>query len=51
MTLLEDYLDGYEGIVIAVSHDRYFWIGPSGGFLPSRRGAWFSTRAAIRIMP
>ena len=24
MTLLEDYLDGYEGIVIAVSHDRYF---------------------------
>ncbi|MDD3795624.1 MAG: ABC-F family ATP-binding cassette domain-containing protein [Lachnospiraceae bacterium] len=24
MTLLEDYLDHYEGIVIAVSHDRYF---------------------------
>ena len=24
MTLLEDNLDGYEGIVIAVSHDRYF---------------------------
>ena len=24
MTLLEDYLDHYEGIVITVSHDRYF---------------------------
>lgn len=24
MALLEDYLDSYEGIVIAVSHDRYF---------------------------
>ena len=24
MTLLEDYLDRFEGIVIAVSHDRYF---------------------------
>ncbi len=24
MTILEDYLDSYEGIVIAVSHDRYF---------------------------
>lgn len=24
LTILEDYLDRYEGIVIAVSHDRYF---------------------------
>ncbi len=24
LTILEDYLDHYEGIVIAVSHDRYF---------------------------
>lgn len=24
MTILEDYLDSYEGIVITVSHDRYF---------------------------
>ena len=24
LTILEDYLDSYEGIVIAVSHDRYF---------------------------
>ncbi len=24
LTILEDYLDGFEGIVIAVSHDRYF---------------------------
>ncbi|MBQ4563116.1 MAG: ABC-F family ATP-binding cassette domain-containing protein [Lachnospiraceae bacterium] len=24
LTILEDYLDTYEGIVIAVSHDRYF---------------------------
>lgn len=24
LTILEDYLDNYEGIVIAVSHDRYF---------------------------
>ncbi|MGN0153434.1 MAG: ABC-F family ATP-binding cassette domain-containing protein [Lachnospiraceae bacterium] len=24
LTILEDYLDGFEGIVIVVSHDRYF---------------------------
>lgn len=24
LTILEDYLDSYDGIVIAVSHDRYF---------------------------
>ena len=24
LTILEDYLDGFQGIVIAVSHDRYF---------------------------
>ena len=24
LTILEDYLDGFDGIVIAVSHDRYF---------------------------
>jgi ATP-binding cassette subfamily F protein uup len=24
MVTLEDYLDGFEGCVIAVSHDRYF---------------------------
>lgn len=24
MTILEDYLDGFDGIVITVSHDRYF---------------------------
>ncbi len=24
LAILEDYLDGYEGIVITVSHDRYF---------------------------
>ena len=24
LTILEDYLDGFEGIVVAVSHDRYF---------------------------
>ena len=24
LAILEDYLDSYEGIVIAVSHDRYF---------------------------
>ena len=24
MAILEDYLDGYQGIVISVSHDRYF---------------------------
>jgi len=24
LTILEDYLDNYDGIVIAVSHDRYF---------------------------
>jgi ATP-binding cassette subfamily F protein uup len=24
LTILEDYLDGFQGIVVAVSHDRYF---------------------------
>lgn len=24
LTILEDYLDNYDGIVITVSHDRYF---------------------------
>ena len=24
LTILEDYLDHFQGIVIAVSHDRYF---------------------------
>ena len=24
LTILEDYLDRYEGIVVTVSHDRYF---------------------------
>ena len=24
LTILEDYLDSYEGIVVAISHDRYF---------------------------
>ena len=24
MTILEDYLDGFDGIIIIVSHDRYF---------------------------
>ena len=24
LAILEDYLDSYEGIVIVVSHDRYF---------------------------
>lgn len=24
LTILEDYLDSFAGIVIAVSHDRYF---------------------------
>ncbi len=24
LAILEDYLDGYDGIVITVSHDRYF---------------------------
>ena len=24
LTILEDYLDGFDGIVITVSHDRYF---------------------------
>lgn len=26
LTILEDYLASFDGIVIAVSHDRYFWI-------------------------
>lgn len=26
LTILEDYLDSFSGIIITVSHDRYFWI-------------------------
>lgn len=26
LTILEDYLNSFSGIVITVSHDRYFWI-------------------------
>lgn len=26
LTILEDYLNSFQGIVITISHDRYFWI-------------------------
>ena len=37
MTTLEDYLDSFDGIVITVSHDRYFLDTElSEGFFPLR---------------
>lgn len=37
LTILEDYLDNYDGIVITVSHDRYFLDRVVTVFLPSRK--------------
>ena len=49
LTVLEDYLDTFPGIVIAVSHDRIFWTGSPTGFSPLREaGGSAATRADIR---
>ena len=37
MTILEDYLDSFDGIVITVSHDRYFWTELSEEFFLLRK--------------
>lgn len=39
LTILEDYLDQFAGIVITISHDRYFWIVLSAASLPLKKVA------------
>ena len=54
LTILEDYLDGFQGIVIVVSHDRYFWTGRCAGFfafeeegkIRQYEGGWTDWQAA-----
>lgn len=36
LTVLEDYLETFSGVVITVSHDRYLWIRRAISFLFSR---------------
>ncbi len=51
LTVLEDYLDEFEGIVITVSHDRYFfWIGWCRIFAFEGGGQVRQYEAATRIM-
>ena len=51
MTILEDYLNSFSGIVIAVSHDRYFLtIWQTGSLNLTGKGMPFSMREAIRII-
>lgn len=55
LTVLEDYLDGFDGIVIAVSHDRYFLdrvvrriFAFEGGKLCQYEGGYSDYEAASR---
>lgn len=51
LVILEDYLDSYEGIVIVVSHDRYFLDRVVRRILPSRETERSgSMKAVIQIM-
>lgn len=51
MTILEDYLDDFDGIVITVSHDRYFLDRIVTAFLLLKRMVQFaSTKAVTQIM-
>lgn len=47
LTILEDYLDQFAGIVITISHDRYFWIVLSAASLPLKRWRDPSVRGRI----
>lgn len=51
LAILEDYLDSYEGIVIVVSHDRYFLDRVVRRILLSRETERSgSMKAVIQIM-
>ena len=51
LTVLEDYLDHFEGIVIIVSHDRYFLDRTVSRISPSKRAdICSSTKAITAIM-
>ena len=50
MTILEDYLNSFQGIVITVSHDRYFLDNVVAAFLNlMEMDICSSTRADTRI--
>lgn len=57
LTILEDYLDSFAGIVIAVSHDRYFldnvvdriFAFEEGGLLEQYEGGYTDYREAYRL--
>ena len=51
LALLEDYLDGFDGIVLTVSHDRYFLDRVVKSYLCFLKGERSpSTRAVIRTI-
>lgn len=51
MTILEDYLDSFSGIVITVSHDRYFLDNVVNRIMAFEEMAGLSSmRAVIRII-
>lgn len=50
MTILEDYLDSFSGIVITVSHDRYFLDNVVNRIMAfEERADWYSTKGDILI--
>lgn len=50
MTILEDYLDSFDGIVITVSHDRYFLDRVVRRIFPLRKmGESTSTKVVTQI--
>ncbi len=56
LTILEDYLDGFDGIVITVSHDRYFldrsvsriFAFEPGGVIRQYEGGYSDYLAAVK---
>ena len=57
LTILEDYLDSFQGIVIVVSHDRYFldrtvrriFAFEEGGRIRQYEGGWSDYQAARQL--
>ena len=51
LTVLEDYLNSFSGIVVAVSHDRYFLDNLADRiFAFEGDGGWFSMKVDIQII-